>query len=84
MALVLNIANGDVVDIADRWIALLSIENREAATLIIDNGDKVSVSSEFETEILPAVWVQLGLRAGPRRLKLLVEAPKDLVVTRRQ
>jgi len=84
MALVLTVATGDVVDIADKWIALLAIESRGSATLIIDNGDKVSVSSKFETEVLPAVWVQLGLRAGPRQLKLLIEAPKDLLIARRQ
>lgn len=42
-----------VVDIADYWIALISIDSRKTATLITNGGEKVGVSSDHETEIAP-------------------------------
>ena len=39
MALVLGLAVGDVVDIADHWIAVISVDSRKTATLITNNGD---------------------------------------------
>jgi len=60
MALVLGLAVGDVVDIADYWIAVLSVDSRRTGTLIAKDGEKIAVSSKHETELVPAVWVQLG------------------------
>ena len=83
MALVLGLAVGDVVDIADHWIAVISVDSRETATLITNNGEKVPISSDHETEITPAVWVQLGPRTEGRRVKLLFAAPRSVSITRR-
>jgi hypothetical protein len=83
MALVLSLAVGDVVDIADYWIAVLSVDSRKTATLVTKNGEKIHVSSKYETEISPTVWVQLGLLASKRHLKLLFEAPRSISITRR-
>ena len=83
MALVLGLTVGDVVDIADYWIALLSVDSRKSATLITNDGEKVSVSSERETEIVPAVWVQLGPRTAGRSLRLQFEAPRAVSISRR-
>jgi len=84
MALVLNLAVGDVVDIADYWIAVLSIDTRRTATLIAKDGEKIAVSSKYETEIVPDVWVQLGPWTSKRHLKLLIEAPRSVSIIRRQ
>ena len=83
MALVLSLAVGDVVDIADYWIAVISVESRKTATLITKAGKKVAVSSDHETEISPTVWVQLGPWTGKRHLKLLFTAPRSVSITRR-
>ena len=83
MALVLGLAVGDVVDIADYWIAVISVESRKTATLITKAGKKVAVSSDHETEIAPTVWVQLGPRTDRRRVKLLFAAPRSVSITRR-
>jgi len=40
MALVLGLTVGDVVDIADYWIAVLSVDSRKSATLIAKGGDR--------------------------------------------
>ena len=84
MALVLNLAVGDVVDIADNWIAVLSVDSRRTATLIAKGREKISISSKYETEIAPEVWVQLGPWKGKTQLKLLFEAPTSVSITRRQ
>jgi hypothetical protein len=83
MALVLGLAVGDVVDIADYWIAVISIDSRKTATLITKDGEKVAVSSDHETEIAPTVWIQLGPLASKRHLKLLFAAPRSVSITRR-
>ena len=83
MALVLSLAVGDVVDIADYWIAVISVDSRMAATLVTKAGKKIPVSSKYETEIAPTVWVQLGPWTGKRHLKLLFTAPRSVSITRR-
>ena len=83
MALVLGLAVGDVVDIADHWIAVISVDSRKTATLITKDGAKVPISSDHETEIAPTVWVQLGPRTERRRVKLLFAAPRSVSITRR-
>jgi hypothetical protein len=83
MALVLGLAVGDVVDIADYRIAVLSVDSRKTATLITKDGEKVAVSSDHETEIAPTVWVQLGPLASRRHLKLLFAAPRSVSIVRR-
>ena len=83
MALVLSLAVGDVVDIADYRIAVLSVDSRKTATLITKDGEKIPVSSKYETEIAPTVWVQLGPWSGKRQLKLLFTAPRSVSIRRR-
>jgi hypothetical protein len=83
IALVLGVAVGDVVDIVDYWIAVISVDSRKTATLITKDGEKISVSSDYETEIAPTVWVQLGPRTGRSHLKLLFAAPRSVSITRR-
>ncbi len=41
MALILGVKIADVVDIAEKWIAVLSVDSRRSATLITDDGDKL-------------------------------------------
>jgi hypothetical protein len=45
MALVLTLAVGDMVDIADRSITVLAIDSKKTATLITRDGEKIPVSS---------------------------------------
>ena len=84
MALVLGLNVGDVVDIADYWIAVLSVDSRKTATLIAKDGEKIAVSSKHETELVPAVWVQLGPLISKSHVKLLFDAPKSVSITRRR
>ena len=41
MALILGVKIGDVVDIAENWIAILSVSDRHSATLITNDAEKV-------------------------------------------
>jgi hypothetical protein len=84
MALVLSLAVGDVVDIADYRIAVLSVDSRKTATLITKDGEKIPVSSKYETELVPTVWAQLGPWISKRKVKLLFDAPKSVSITRRK
>jgi hypothetical protein len=73
-----------VVDIADYWIAVLSVDSRKTATLIARDGEKIAVSSKHETELAPDVWVQLGPWISMKHVKLLFDAPKSVSITRRR
>ncbi len=85
MALVVTVAAGDVVDIGNKWIALLSVQSGVSATLISDAGNKISVSAEIETEVMPSVWLRLGSRAAYRSCcQLVIDAPKAVRISRRQ
>jgi hypothetical protein len=83
MALVLGLNIGDVVDIADHWIAVLSVDSRHKATLIAKGGEKITVFSKGEIELVPSVWVQLGPMVSKKHVKLLFDAPKSVSITRR-
>jgi hypothetical protein len=60
MALTLGMKIGDVVDIADHWVAVLSIDGRYSATLIGSEGQKILVSSNQMTQTAPDVWIGLA------------------------
>jgi hypothetical protein len=51
---------GDVVDVAEHWVAVLSIDTRDSATLISNEGRKIEVSARGMTEMVPEVWIGLG------------------------
>lgn len=83
MALILGVKIGDVVDVATHWVALLSIDSYRSATLIRDDGQKISVTSEDMTELVPDVWVGLGPQPARSRLRLVFDAPRRVAITRR-
>jgi len=41
MALILGVKVGDVVDVAAHWVAVLSIDTRDSATLISNKGRRL-------------------------------------------
>lgn len=83
MALVLGLSIGDVVDIATHWVAILSVDRRGGATLIGSGGRKITISADQMTEMMPEVWVGLGPDATTSKLRLLVDAPRHMSITRR-
>jgi hypothetical protein len=84
MALVLGLEIGDVVDIATHWMAVLSIDGRDSATVIRDDGRKIAVYANEMTEIMPEVSVGLGPDTATSRLRLLVDAPRHISISRRR
>jgi len=83
MGLTIGVRIGDVVDIGERWIALLSVDSRIRATLITNDGEKATVSAIYETEMAPEIWVRLCPDPGKVRLRLKFEAPRHIAITRR-
>ena len=83
MALALGVKIGDVVDIATHWIAVLSVDSRRTATLIRDDGRKVTISQTRMTELASEVWVGLGPELTTGRLRLVIDAPRRIAITRR-
>lgn len=83
MALTLGVKIGDVVDIAAYWIAVLSVDSRSRATLICNDGTKVPITSEEMTEVAPDIWVGLGPDPATKKLRLVLDAPPDMSITRR-
>ena len=83
MALVLGLSIGDVVDIAAQWVAVLSVDGRDSATLIDNSGRKIAVSADQMSEMSPEVWVGLGPDTATSKLRLLIDAPRHMSITRR-
>jgi hypothetical protein len=83
MALVLGLEVGDVVDIAEKWLAVLTVDSCRRATLITEGGKKLAINAHRMTEMVPGVWVGVGLKRATSRLRLLVEAPKHMSIKRR-
>jgi hypothetical protein len=83
MALTLGVKIGDVVDIAEDWVAVLSIDTRDSATLVDNKGRKIEVSARGMTKMASEVWIGLGPDATRSRLRLLFEAPRNIPITRR-
>ena len=83
MALILGAKIGDVVDVAERWLAVLSVNSRHSATLICDDGHKIAVSSTGMTQVSSSVWVGLGPEMTRSRLRLVFEAPRNIPIVRR-
>jgi hypothetical protein len=83
MALTLGVKIGEVVDIAEHWVAVLSVDSRSRATLISNEGRKIEVSAHGMTEMVPEVWIGLGPDATKSRLQLLFDAPGNIPITRR-
>lgn len=84
MALVLGVKVGEVIDIADHWLTILSIDGRNTATVIADTGLKTEIRSSRMTEVISDVWVSLEPDAGRSRLRLLLNAPRHFPITRRE
>lgn len=83
MALTLGVKIGDVVDVAAYWIAVLSIDGRRSATLICNDGEKISITDKELVEVAPDIWVGLGPHAATSRLQLIFDAPRHFAITRR-
>jgi hypothetical protein len=83
MALTLGAKIGDVVDIAEHWVAVLSIDTRDSATLISNEGRKIEISAREMTELVPEVWIGLGPDGTRSGLRLVFEAPRNIPITRR-
>ena len=83
MALTLGVKIGDVVDVADHWVAVLSIDGRTSATLISSDGQKIPVCSNQTTQTAPDVWIGLAPDAARTRLRLVFDAPRHISITRR-
>ena len=83
MALVLGLEVGDVVDIAERWLAVLTVDSIRSATLITEGGKKLAINAYRMTEMVPGVWVGVGIKRATSRLQLLIDAPRHMPIKRR-
>ena len=84
MALILGVKIGDVVDVAEYWLAVLSIDSWESATLIDNSGNKMRLTTDDMVEMAPDVWIGLAPRTPKSRLRLVFDAPRYISITRRQ
>lgn len=83
MALTLGVKIGDVVDVAQHWMAVLSVDSHRTATLICDDGRKIAILRNRMTRMAPDVWVGLGLEPTASKLRLVIDAPRHIAIMRR-
>jgi hypothetical protein len=83
MALILGVKIGDVVDIAEHWLAVLSVDSWDSATLIGNGGNKTIVTANDMVAVTPDVWIGLAPRTPKSKLRLVFNAPRHITITRR-
>jgi hypothetical protein len=83
MALVLDVRIGDVVDVANSWIKVQSIDGRSRATLACSDGRKLAICASWLTRLTPDVLVGLGPDPTYSQLRLVFEAPRHAPIIRR-
>ena len=82
MALVLGAEVGDAFLVGRRKIYVASIDGPTRVTLMLDDGQKITVGSDGLTEVLPDVFVGIGPDLATWRLRLLFEAPQTVPIRR--
>lgn len=85
MALVLGMEVGRSVYIGDKKVRLTKIHNPNRFVVRVETS---AMDSEYEitdavrTEILPSVYVQAGDTGNDQMVKMVIEAPKSIVILR--
>ena len=82
--LVLGAKVGDVVDVADGWIRVLSVDSNYRATLACSDSRKLIVRSRRLTSLMADVWVGLGPDPAYSKLRLMFQAPRHVPIVRRR
>lgn len=81
MALVFTVEAGDFFIVGNERIDVARIKNK--VTLRRADGSKLVIPpNDSQYELLPSVWVGIGLRSATRHLRLMIDAPKDIVIKR--
>jgi hypothetical protein len=84
MALVLGVKVGDVVDVADSWIKVQSVNGPSRVMLTCSDGRKLALRASHMTQLLPDVWVGLGRDLAYSHLRLMFDAPGHVSIVRRR
>jgi len=82
MALVLGAQVGDAFLVGGQRLLVESIDGPAQVTLRRDDGQKVSIDADGLTQVLPDVFIGIGLDPATWRLRLLFEAPQTVLITR--
>lgn len=83
MALVIGVGLGDVIDIGDGWVCVAAVQNKKTMVVVMNDGARLLISPHRELEVLPKVWVQLPRNGTRLPMRLVIDAPKSIQITRR-
>lgn len=83
MALVIGVGLGDVIDIGSDWVCVAAVQNKTTMVIVTNDGARLLISPYCELEILPKVWIQLARNRTCLPMRLVIEAPKSVQITRR-
>ena len=87
MALVLWFREGDAIRVdapgsRQSNFVLEKITPAKEFVLHCEGGDRVSVVNDRAEEIMPNVWVSAGDGGTGKRVKMVIEAPREISITR--
>jgi hypothetical protein len=82
MSLALGARLGDVFQIDNHTVKLISVLKATQATLELNDGRRVDVYANRLTEVLPNVLIGVGLDKTNHHLRLIFDAPRSIAITR--
>lgn len=84
MALVLGAHVGDEFLIGNRRFHIEATDGESGVALIRDDGKKFTISGIRATEVLPDVYVAMGSATATWKLRLTFDAPRHVIILRRE
>ena len=82
MALSLGVSVGSRIDIAGHLLQVKALVQRKLIVVTVDGGNDVVISDKDRKEIVPGVWVQVGVSERAKNIRLAFEAPKTIRISR--
>jgi|KBSSwiStaDraftv2_1062776.scaffolds.fasta_scaffold31759_4 hypothetical protein len=82
MALSIGVSVGSRIDIAGHLLQVTALVQPRLIVVTVDGGDDVVISDKDRKEIVPGLWVQVGIGQVGGCNRLAFEAPKTINVSR--
>jgi hypothetical protein len=82
MSLALGARLGDTFLIGKHTVSLVSIDDAARVTLERDDGRRFTIHTGRMTKVLPEVYFGVGSKSTTHKLRLLIDAPRTIEITR--
>lgn len=82
MALSIGVSVGSGIDVDGHLLLVKRLDQHKRIWVTVDGEDDVVISDTDRKEIVPGVWVRVGIGQNGNRNRLAFEAPKAIRISR--